>query len=74
MCANTAYKVDKKAIPIYAILFVGDVENLFPTNYLKFYSDENSVIMRIFDILSIFVGIWVMRVYKEVFFYYPIFL
>lgn len=38
----------------------------FPTNYFKPYI-ENSVLMRVFNILYIFVGMWVMWEYKKVF-------
>lgn len=55
MCA--AYKSDNKAISVYVILFVGNVGNLFPTNYLILYS-KNGVMMRVSDVLYTFVGMW----------------
>ena len=61
MCA--AYKSDNKAIPVYAILFVGNVGNPFPANFLIFYI-QNGVMMRVSDALDIFVGVWE---YKKVF-------
>ncbi len=53
----------KKAIPVYAILFVGNVGNPFPTNYLILYI-QNGVMMGVSDVLDTFVGVWE---YKKVF-------
>ncbi len=55
MCA--AYKSDKKAIPVYVILFAGNVGKLFPTNYLILYS-KSDVMMGVSDVLDTFVGMW----------------
>ena len=64
----------KKAIPVYAILFVGNVGNPFPTNYLILYI-RNGVMMGVSDVSYTFVGMWEcgnvgMWEYKKVFLTY----
>lgn len=55
----------KQAIPIYNP-YVGNVGNLFPTNFLKNYI-KNGVIMRISDIFYIFVAMWLYGSIKKYF-------
>ena len=75
MCA--AYKSDKKAIPVYVILFVGNVGNLFPTNYLILYS-KNGVMMGVSDVLYTFVGMWecgsIKKYFKQIYVFVKTFL